>query len=177
VQLIAQTKNQLARKQGKYGGVHLIARVQMTNLEKNNVVATFPEKQLEEMVAMVFVDQQSDQSIAEHFNMSKPTFYKLKRTERFQKALKLHGEVAVRFASAKIQAHSEKAVATLVRLMAEGNEASQLKAATELLRLSGLNQPLPKLTMQINTEDHRTLVLQHLAKLTPTTSKEGKVNE
>ncbi len=144
----------------------------MTGLKTNNVVSTFPEEKVEEMAAMVFADHQSDQAIAAHFDMSKPSFYKLKKTERFQKALRLHGEIAVRLASAKIQAHSEKAVATLVRLMAEGNEASQLKAATELLRLSGLNQPLPTLTMNINTQDHRALVIQHLEKLTHTHGKE-----
>jgi hypothetical protein len=149
----------------------------MAELKQNNLVVTFPEVHLEKMVAMVFEDQQSDQAIAEHFKMSKPTFYKLKRTERFQKALKLYGEVAVRLASAKIQAHSEKAVSVLVKLLEEGSEGNRLKAATELLRLAGLNQSLPEFTLQVNTGDHRALVLQHLEKLTNTHGKLGDIND
>lgn len=141
---------------------------------KNDLVNTFPGEKLEEMVFLVFEDQQSDQAIAEYFKMSKPTFYKIKREERFQNALRLHGEIAVRVASAKIQMHAEKAAAVLVKLMNEGNEASQLKAATELLRLAGLNQPLPEFTLHVSTGDHRALVLGHLAKLTKSTGKEGE---
>ena len=140
----------------------------MVKTQNNDLVNTFPEEKLEAMVTMVFIDQLSDQKIAAYFNMSKPTFYKLKKTERFQNALKIHGEIAIRFASAKIQAHSEKAVATLVRLMAEGNEGNQLRAATELLRLAGLNERLPDFTVNIQSEDHRGLIKQYITDLVQT---------
>lgn len=138
---------------------------------KNDLVNTFPDEQVEAMVAMVFRDQLSDQAIADHFKMSKPTFYKIKRTQCFQKALKLYGEVAVRLASAKIQAHSERAVKVLVDVMSEGSDANRLRAATELLRLAGLNERLPEFTLHVRAVDHRALVLQHLANLTQTNGK------
>ena len=114
--------------------------------KSNDIVHTIPDTTVQEIAMVVFWDQQSDKDIAAHFGMSKPTLYKLKRTSRFQTALKDFGEVAIREAHTKIQAASDKAVMTLVELMGSDTPAIKLKASIETLRLAGLGQPLPEFT-------------------------------
>lgn len=114
---------------------------------------------------MVFRDQQSDVDIAAHFGMSKPTLYKLKRTSRFQRALKAFGEIAVREAETKIQAASGKAVGTLISLLDSDNPSIKLKAAIETIRLVGLGQPLPEFTPDIVEITDKQRLVAHLQEI------------
>ena len=119
---------------------------EVVKFKSNDIVNTLPDNVVQEVVEVVFLDQLSDSDIAAQFSMSKPTFYKLKRTRRFQKALGDYGEIAVREANTRIQAASDKAVRTLLDLLDSDIPAIRLKAATETIRLSGLGQPLPEFT-------------------------------
>ena len=69
---------------------------EVVKFKANDVVHTLQDNVVQEMAEVVFLDQLSDSDIAARFKMSKPTLYKLKRTSRFQKALKDYGEIAVR---------------------------------------------------------------------------------
>ena len=64
---------------------------EVSKFKSNDNVNTQPDNIVQEVVEVVFLDQQSYSDIATHFNMSKPTFYKLKRTSRFHKAQKDNG--------------------------------------------------------------------------------------
>lgn len=140
--------------------------------KSNDIVNTLPDNIVQEVVEVVFLDQQSDSDIATHFNMSKPTFYKLKRTSRFQKALKDFGEVAVREANTRIQAASGKAVGTLIGLLDSENPVIKLKAAIETIRLSGLGQPLPEFTPEQGQMPDKHLLLMYLQAVTKTGGQE-----
>lgn len=54
--------------------------------KRNDLVNSLPGHIVQEMAEVVFLDQLSDSGIASKFQMSKPTFYKLKLTNRFQRA-------------------------------------------------------------------------------------------
>ena len=141
---------------------------EVSKFKSNDIVNTLPDNIVQEVVEVVFLDQQSDSDIATHFNMSKPTFYKLKRTSRFQKALKDYGEIAVREANTRIQAASGKAVGTLIGLLDSDNPAIKLKAAIETIRLSGLGQPLPEFTPEQGQMPDNHLLLMYLQSVTQT---------
>jgi hypothetical protein len=141
---------------------------EVSKFKSNDIVNTLPDNIVQEVVEVVFLDQQSDSDIATHFNMSKPTFYKLKRTSRFQKALKDYGEIAVREANTRIQAASGKAVGTLIGLLDSDNPAIKLKAAIETIRLSGLGQPLPEFTPEQGQMPDKHLLLMYLQSVTQT---------
>ena len=145
----------------------------MVELQKNNIVRTFPIEKLEILVTLVFEDQLSDEAIAEHFGFSKPTLYKLKKTLRFQKILMSYSEIAARNASASIKYQTQEAVSVLVRLMKEGSETIQLKAAIEVIRIGGLCNALPAFTLQSGLGDQGTLLDQQDAHLDPVFSKNG----
>jgi hypothetical protein len=138
------------------------------HFKSNDIVNTLPDRIVQEVVEVVFSDQQSDSDIATHFNMSKPTFYKLKRTSRFQRALKDYGEIAIREANTRIQAASDKAVGTLIDLLDVDNPAIRLKAAIETIRLSGLGQPLPEFTPEQGQMPDKHLLLTYLQTVTQT---------
>ena len=142
---------------------------EVVKFKSNDIVNTLP---VEEVVEVVFLDQLSDADIASQFHMSKPTFYKLKGTSRFQKALKDYGEIAVREANTRIQAASDKAVATLVDLLDSDNPAIKLKAAIETIRLSGLGQPLPEFTSENDQMPDKQLLLMYLKTVTQNGGKE-----
>ena len=141
---------------------------EVSKFKSNDIVNTLPDNIVQEVVEVVFLDQQSDSDIATHFNMSKPKFYKLKRTSRFQKALKDYGEIAVREANTRIQAASGKAVGTLIGLLDSDNPAIKLKAAIETIRLSGLGQPLPEFTPEQGQMPDKHLLLMYLQSVTQT---------
>jgi hypothetical protein len=135
---------------------------EVVNYKSNDIIHTLPDNVVQEVVEVVFLDQQSDSDIATHFDMSKPTFYKLKRTSRFQKALKDFGEIAVREANTRIQAASGKAAGTLIDLLDVDNPAIRLKAAIETIRLSGLGQPLPEFTPEQGQMPDKHLLVTYL---------------
>ena len=139
--------------------------------KSNDVVHTLPDDIIQDMAEVVFLDQLSDSDIAARFGMSKPTLYKLKRTSRFQKALKDYGEIAVREANTKIQAASEKAVITLLNLLDDDSPAIRLKAATEAIRLAGLGQPLPEFTPRQDGMPDKHLLLMYLQAVVQTDGK------
>ena len=136
------------------------------HFKSNDIVNTLPDNVVQEVVEVVFLDQLSDEDISSKFSMSKPTFYKLKRTRRFQKALKDYGEIAVREANTRIQAASDKAVGTLIDLLDIDNPAIRLKAAIETIRLSGLGQPLPEFTPEQGQMPDKHLLLTYLQTVT-----------
>ena len=135
----------------------------VASFKSNDIVNTMP---VEEVVEVVFLDQLSDADIALQFHMSKPTFYKLKGTSRFQRALKDYGEIAVREANTRIQAASGKAVGTLIDLLDSDIPAIRLKAAIETIRLAGLGQPLPELTPNQDQMPDKHLLLTYLQTIT-----------
>jgi len=141
---------------------------EVVKFKSNDIVNTLPDNVVQEVVEVVFLDQQSDSDIATQFNMSKPTFYKLKLTSRFQRALKDFGEIAVREANTRIQAASDKAVGTLIDLLDVDNPAIRLKAAIETIRLSGLGQPLPEFTPEQGQMPDKHLLLTYLQTVTQT---------
>ena len=141
---------------------------EVVKFKSNDIVNTLPDNVVQEVVEVVFLDQQSDSDIATQFNMSKPTFYKLKLTSRFQRALKDYGEIAVREANTRIQAASNKAVGTLIALLDVDNPAIRLKAAIETIRLSGLGQPLPEFTPEQGQMPDKHLLLMYLQTVTQT---------
>lgn len=140
--------------------------------KSNDIVNTLPDNVVQEVVEVVFLDQLSDSDIATQFQMSKPTFYKLKLTSRFQKALKGYGEIAVRVANTRIQAASDKAVGTLIDLLDSDNLTIRLKAAIETIRLSGLGQPLPEFIPEKNQMPDKHLLLMYLQTVAQNGSKE-----
>jgi len=145
---------------------------ELIHFKKNDVVNTLPEEELQKMAVKVFQDQLSDEEIAKAHGMSKPTFYRVKRTERFQKVLKHFGEIAVREANTKIQAASNKAVETLIKLLGSHTPTVQLKAATEILRLSGLGQSLPVFTSADYQNHDKALILQYVQSIALSEGKE-----
>ena len=145
---------------------------EIVKFKSNDIVNTLPDNVVQEVVEVVFLDQLSDSGIATQFQMSKPTFYKLKLTSRFQKALKDYGEVAVREANTKIQAASDKAVGTLIDLLDSDNPAIRLKAAIETIRLSGLGQPLPEFTSENDQMPDKQRLLLYLQTITQDGGKE-----
>ena len=145
---------------------------EIVKFKSNDIVNTLPDNVVQEMAEVVFLDQLSDADIASQYGMSKPTFYKLKRTSRFQQALKHYGEIAVREANTRIQAASDKAVRTLIDLLDSDNPTIRLKAAVETIRLSGLGQPLPEFTSERDQMPDRHLLLMYLQTVTQNGGKE-----
>jgi hypothetical protein len=145
---------------------------EVVKFKRNDIVHTLPENVVQEVVEVVFFDQLPDSDIASQFNMSKPTFYKLKGTSRFQKALKDYGEISVREANTRIQAASDKAVRTLIDLLDSDIPAIRLKAAVETIRLAGLGQPLPEFTSDQDQMPDKHLLLTYLRIVTQTGGKE-----
>jgi hypothetical protein len=135
---------------------------EVVKFKANDVVHTLQDNVVQEMAEVVFLDQLSDSDIAARFKMSKPTFYKLKRTSRFQKALKDYGEIAVREANTRIQAASDKAVGALIDLLECDIPSIRLRAATETIRLAGLGQPLPEFTPERDQMPDKHLLLMYL---------------
>ena len=147
------------------------------SIVKNNIVQTISDDQLNDMAVMAFEDHVSDEAIAKHFGMSKPTYYKLKKTQRFQNALKSYGDIAVRKASNKIQANADRAVQTLIDLMGSDAPQIRLKASIEVLRLAGIGLPLPELTNEQSNNKDKALLLQYLQSISPPASKVGSTIE
>ena len=145
---------------------------EIVKFKSNDIINTLPDNVVKEVVEVVFLDQLSDAEIASQYQISKPTFYKLKRTSRFQRALKDYGEIAVREANTRIQAASDKAVATLVDLLDSDNPAIKLKAAIETIRLAGLGQPLPEFTSENDQMPDKQLLLMYLKTVTQNGGKE-----
>ena len=144
---------------------------EVVKFKANDIVHTLQDNVVQEMAEVVFLDQLSDSDIAARFKMSKPTLYKLKRTSRFQKALKDYGEIAVREANSRIQAASDKAVKTLLDLLDSDIPSIKLKAATETIRLAGLGQPLPEFTPEQDQTPDKHLLLMYLQAVV---QKDGK---
>jgi len=147
------------------------------SIVKNNIVQTISDEQLNDLAIMAFEDHVSDEAIAKHFGMSKPTYYKLKKTPRFQNALKSYGDIAVRKASNKIQANADRAVQTLIDLMTSDAPQIRLKASIEVLRLAGIGLPLPELTNEQSNNQDKALLLQYLQSMSPPASKVGTTIE
>jgi len=147
------------------------------SIVKNNIVQTISDEQLNDLAIMAFEDHVSDEAIAKHFGMSKPTYYKLKKTSRFQNALKSYGDIAVRKASNKIQANADRAVQTLIDLMTSDAPQIRLKASIEVLRLAGIGLPLPELTNEQSNNQDKALLLQYLQSMSPPASKVGTTIE
>ena len=82
------------------------------------------------------------------------------------------GEVAVREAHSRIQANSDKAVETLIDLLNSDAPQFRLKAASEILRLSGIEQPLPEFTIRDRSGGDRALILQYLSNLNAQVGKD-----
>ena len=68
----------------------------------------------------------------------------------------------VREADARIQAASDRAVETLIRLLDSDNPNAQVRAAIEIIRLAGIGQPLPELTDHLLPQNDRILLRQYL---------------
>jgi hypothetical protein len=147
---------------------------EVVKFKANDIVHTLPDNVVQELVEVVFLDQVSDADIASHYGMTKPTFYKLKRTSRFQQALKDFGEIAVREANTRIQAASDKAVGALIELLDSDIPAIRLKAAVETIRLSGLGgQPLPVFTSDQDQMPDKHLLLMYLQTVAQIGGKES----
>ncbi len=146
----------------------------LPGVKSNDIVNTLPEDKLLDIVRMVFTDQISDEEIAKQSGMSKPTLYKLKKTERFQSAIKDYGELAVREADTKIQANVDKAVTRLISLLDSEVPSVSLKASTEIIRLAGLGLSLPTFTSTQPQHSDQATVLQYLQVIA---LEQGKQNE
>ena len=146
-------------------------RVKDNKMKKNDKINTLSDNDLQSIAKLVFIDNLSDEEIASISKMSKPTLYKLKRTECFQNHLKDYGALAVREADSRIQAHANKAVDTLISLLNNENSNIKLKASTEILRLAGLGQPLPNFTHDNNKSSDKSLLLQYLSVIATNKSK------
>lgn len=142
----------------------------------NDKVHTLSDQELEKIVQMVFFDQVSDKEIAIQSGISKPTLYKLKRTDRFQKAMEEYGEVAVREADSRIQAYVRDAVSRLISLVGSHNEHIAIKASTEIIRLSGIREPLPKFTAERAVKSDQETVIKYLQLIAHDDGKQSDVS-
>ena len=145
-----------------------------TVTKSNDIINTLTDNKLRDIIRLVFIDQLTDEEIAKHSGMSKPTLYKLKKTERYQKAMKDYAMAAVREADVKIQTQIDKAVDRLISLLDSNVPSIQLRASIELIRLAGLGQPLPIFTPDQPHKSDQMAVLEYLKVIA---LKQGKAND